>query len=136
MFRICRLLRVLKLAKDWHNLNYFLTTIGNAVSKMGSFTLVLYLFMFTYTILGMEIYSHRLKFNRNNEPIDYFSEPRNDTSLKFSVPDSNFDTFWAATVSIFIVFANDGWSTIYFDYYRVTGRLGSSLFFISLVILG
>jgi hypothetical protein len=57
VFRIFRLLRVIKLAKSWHSLNYFLSTIGNAISKMGSFTLVLYLFMFTYTILGMEMYA-------------------------------------------------------------------------------
>jgi len=77
-----------------------------------------------------------LRFNRKNEPIDYFSEDRNDTSLKFSKPDANFDNFWSATVSIFIVFANDYWSTIYFDHYRVVGGLGSSFFFIGLVVLG
>jgi len=57
VFRIFRLLRVIKLANSWNSLNYFLATIGNAISKMGSFTLVLYLFMFTYTILGMEMYA-------------------------------------------------------------------------------
>lgn len=136
MFRIFRLLRVIKLAKSWHSLNYFLSTIGNAIQKMGSFTLVLYLFMFTYTILGMEMYAQTLRFNRKNEAIDYFSEPRDDTSLKFSHPDANFDNFWSATVSIFIVFANDYWSTIYFDHYRVNGGVSSSIFFIGLVILG
>jgi len=34
------------------------------------------------------------------------------------------------------VLANDGWTKIYFDFYRTSGPIKSSLFFISLLILG
>jgi hypothetical protein len=34
------------------------------------------------------------------------------------------------------VIANDGWSSIYFDHYRVLGGGISTLFFIGLVVLG
>jgi hypothetical protein len=32
--------------------------------------------------------------------------------------------------------ANDGWATIYFNHYRATGALKSTLFFVTLLIIG
>ena len=80
VFRIFRLLRVFKLARSWHSFNYFLVTIGNTLVKISSFSLLLYLFIFTYTILGMEIFAHSLRFNMDNEVVDYFDDTRDDTS--------------------------------------------------------
>jgi len=60
----------------------------------------------------------------------------NSTSLYSSIPDNNFDNFLNATLSIFIVIANDQWSEIYQDHYRVKGGVTISLFFIGLVVLG
>jgi len=34
------------------------------------------------------------------------------------------------------VIANDGWSVIYFDHYRVVGGVMSSLYFITLLVVG
>ena len=33
-------------------------------------------------------------------------------------PDSNFNSFLDAITTVFIVLTNDGWSNIYFNYYR------------------
>jgi hypothetical protein len=57
ILRIFRLLKVFRLARSWYSLNYFLTTIGNAIGKIAPFSLLVYLFMFTYSILGMEIFA-------------------------------------------------------------------------------
>ena len=72
----------------------------------------------------------------DNEVVDYFDDTRDDTSMFRSIPDSNFDSFWNSTLLVFIVLANDGWTTIYFEYFRVVGGSISTLFFVSLVILG
>jgi len=61
---------------------------------------------------------------------------RDNISKAFSVPVSNFDNFVDALLTVFIVFANDGWTTIYFDYYRAIGAPKATLFFVILVILG
>ena len=84
----------------------------------------------------MELFAHTLRFNRKNEAIEFFSGERNDTSINFSVPNSNFNTFLEATVTVFIFIANDGWTPVFFDHYRVNGGLVSSIFFISLIIFG
>jgi len=57
------------------------------------------------------------------------------------LPDSTFNTFWESIVSVFIVLANDGWSTIYFDHARIYREEGQSavlpmIYFISFIIIG
>lgn len=37
---------------------------------------------------------------------------------------------------MFIVLANDGWSTIYFNCYRAAGSVEATIFFLSLLLIG
>lgn len=138
MFRIFRLLRVFKLARKWHTFNYFLNTIQHSIVKIGSFSVLLVLIIFTFTVLGMQLFSYQLKFNEKNEAVNYFS-PKIPQQV-YTYPDSNFNNFLNGFISVFIVIAGDGWLTIYLDHYRYGVQNGepytASIFFISLVILG
>ena len=69
VFRVFRLMRVFKLARSWTTFNYFIATIVNTIKQVGSFSVLLYLFIFTFTILGMELFSNTLRFNYQNENI-------------------------------------------------------------------
>jgi hypothetical protein len=84
----------------------------------------------------MELFANVLRFDYNNKPVPYYGSESDETSQKYSIPDSNFDNFFDALLTVFIVFANDGWTTIYFNYYRTVGAAKSTLFFITLVVLG
>ena len=110
--------------------------MSSTLVKISSFSVILSLFIFTFTILGMEIFANTVRFNYDNEPIDHFIPADDSISSIRSVPDSNFDNFLNAFITVFIVIANDGWSTIYFDYSRYSGMNKSGVFFIGLVILG
>ena len=137
VFRIFRLLRVFKLAQSWENFNYFLNTISNTISKISSFSVLLLLFIFMYAIMGMEFFANKIRFNFENQKVKYFAPIDPHTMSKVSsIPDSNFDNFINAFLSVFIVLANDGWSTIYFNHYRVLGAVSSTFFFVSLVLIG
>ena len=137
LFRVFRLLRVFKLARSWESFNFFLQTIANTLTKVTSFTALLGLFIFIYAMVGMELFSNRLRFDRQNKPVQYFAPINPEiTSPEFSRPDSNFDSFYNALLSVFIVIANDGWTVLYFDHYRTVGPVTSTLFFGSLVVLG
>ena len=103
-----------------------LTTIANTIKDISNFSVLLFLFIFTYTLLGMELFAYKVKFNDNDE----FDMENG------SYPDSTFNTFLEAFVSVFICLANDGWSTIYFNHYRALGATISSFYFISLLIIG
>lgn len=119
----------------WRSFNYILVTIGNTLSKVSSFSLLLYLFIFTYTVLGMELFSYTIAFDENNMPVE---DPYGDgiDNVKGTPPSWNFNNFLDATLSVFIVLANDGWSTIFFDHQRVLHGVIPSIFFISLLVVG
>ena len=51
-------------------------------------------------------------------------------------PLANFDEFTSAFQTVFIILTNDGWSAIYYNYYRTAGAAISTIFFISLIIIG
>ena len=56
----------------------------------------------------MEVFAYNVAFDDNGK-VDL----ENGT-----YPNSNFNYFLEAMGSVFIVLANDGWSTIFFDHYR------------------
>jgi len=124
--RTFRLLRVFKLAKTWKQFWNLLLTIGKTLKDISNFSVLLFLFVFTYSLLGMDLFAYKVKFNEEDQ---YDLEDG-------SYPDSHFNTFLEAFVSVFIVLANDGWSTIYFNHYRSVGATSSTIFFISLLIFG
>jgi hypothetical protein len=54
VFRIFRLLRVFKFASVWPSFNTFLGTIGSVIKNIVPFAILLFLFVFSFTILGLE----------------------------------------------------------------------------------
>ena len=53
-----RLLRVFKLAKVWKSFNYLLVTIYNTLRKIGYFSVILFLFLMSYAIVGKEFFAY------------------------------------------------------------------------------
>ena len=123
-FRGVRLLRVFKLARSWKSFQDMLIKIGHTLKDISNFSVLLFLFMFTYTLLGMELYAYNVKFNENNEVDAGGHSPR-----------ANFDTFLEAFTTIFIVLIGEDWNTVMYDHIRAMGYVGI-IFFVSLVIFG
>lgn len=94
--------------------------------SIAPFTVIMLIFIFIYTLLGMELFANKVKFDENGD-----LDLTNGTS-----PASNFDNFLEGFTSVFIVLANDGWSTIYFDHYRAKLAATSTVFFLSLLLIG
>ena len=51
-------------------------------------------------------------------------------------PASTFNTLIDAFTTVFIILANDGWSTIYVIFTRAMGSIKSTLYFLSLLVVG
>ena len=135
-----RLLRVFKLAKIWPEFAYILVTVSNTIKKISAFLVLFLIFIFSFSILGMELFAAKLSFDSNDKPVldDYDNGIKN---MRGSMPDSTFNTFQEAIFSVFIVLANDGWSTIYFNHARVEREKENTIilpliYFISLIIIG
>ena len=111
------MLRVFKLAKIWPEFAYILETAAKTLKKILPFSLLLLIFIFSFSILGMELFSATVSFDENDVPLldDYRDGVDN---IKGTLPDSTFNNFMDAFLTVFIVLTNDGWTTIYFNHAR------------------
>ncbi|CDW88224.1 voltage-gated ion channel superfamily [Stylonychia lemnae] len=124
-FRAFRLLRIFKLAKQWQKFQELLRTIANSLKDISSFSILLFLFMFTYVLLGLEIFSNQVKFNDDGElDLENGKSPR-----------INFDTFFEAFMTIFIVLTGENWDAIMYDFTRAKGPI-AIFFFVTFVVIG
>lgn len=47
-----------------------LIKIGATLKDISNFVILLFLFLFIYTILGMELFAYKIRFDEDNNPID------------------------------------------------------------------
>ena len=94
------------------------------MKDVSNISVIILIFVFTYTLIGMELFAYKL-------PSD--NEVRFDDPIRRR---STFNTFIESFFSVFIVLVGDGWTDIYFDHYRHIDIFTSSLFFMTLIILG
>jgi hypothetical protein len=62
-FRGFRLLRVFKLAKSWRRFGLMLEILGKTLADLGVFSILIFVFIFTFTLLGMELFGELAKFD-------------------------------------------------------------------------
>lgn len=104
-FRAFRLLRVFKLAKSWSKLKQLLETIMRSLKDISSFSVLLFLLMFIYVLLGMEI----------------FAETRSDIAKEKALMSDfrlNFNTFLNGFIVVFTVLTGENWDDTMFQFAR------------------
>ena len=69
-FRGARLVRVFKLARNWTSFREMLSKILVTLKDVSTFTILLLMFMFIFTLLGMELFGHKIRFDDNDLPVD------------------------------------------------------------------
>lgn len=79
-----RLLRIFKLAKHWGQFQFILKTIRLSLKEVSTFSVLLFIFMYVYTLMGLELFAYKAKFDDNGE-VDM---------IKGEEPDINFDNFF------------------------------------------
>lgn len=126
--RVFRVIRVFRLLKIWKGFYELLKAITKTLIDMSNISVLILILVFTYTLLGMEIFAYRVKFDSSNRPISDDQEGE--------YPKFNFNGILNAFISVFIVLANDGWTNIYYDHYRATEPVSTTIFFLSLLVVG
>jgi len=113
--RAVRLLRVFKLARSWVSFRILLEKIMETLKHISNFTVLMLIFMFIFTLLGMELYGEKIKYN------DYdLSEVVTVTETQHGVsPRVNFDDFMNGFITIFIIFIGEDWNSVMYDHVRV-----------------
>jgi voltage-dependent calcium channel L type alpha-1D len=65
--RAFRLFRIVKLARSWESLKILLDSIAHTIAAIGNFTILLVLFIYVYSLLGMQFFAGELRFNKDGE---------------------------------------------------------------------
>jgi len=135
-----RLLRVFKLAKKMVQFRILLKAMARTVMSMGHFTVVLFLMMFVFTLMGMTFFATSFRFDEDD---DGFKKPMHPDTAPFCgeegdtacVPRGNFDTFLWAFVTCFQILSGENWNAVMYDGMLATGS-HAVIFFVLLVVVG
>ena len=122
-----RLLRIFKLARSWKRFELLLETLGRTLVDIAYFSILLFLFIFIFTLMGLELFANKCKINLSLDQVDL---------VNGESPMSNFDNFFNSFTTVFVVLTNDNESQIYYDHYRTVGGAPATVFFILLIIIG
>jgi hypothetical protein len=118
-FRAVRITRVLKIAKYLESIKMIVEVIQQSLESFGYIALLLLLFCFIYSVLGMQLFGGAF------------------SNLEASqVPRNNFDDLFTAFLTVFQILAGEAWNEIMYDVLGAKKQPWYALFFISWVIIG
>jgi hypothetical protein len=121
MIKIFRTFRVFRIARLLRSLESMQTILGVITRSYKSFiyiTLLMFVFIFIFSLLGMQIFGG--KFNYED------GKPR-----------GNYDSFTVAAVTVFQVLTMENWQTVLYDSLRGDlNKLIVSLFYIAWIFVG
>lgn len=119
-FRLFRVFKVFRVG----DLRILIDCLTKSMKAISPFVICLLLFMYIFTLMSMQFFAGELKFNADDLP-----DPTG-KSVRY-----NFDTFFNAFISIFIILTGEGWNEIMYDTMRSVGDQ-AALFFIAILVLG
>ena len=122
--RAFRLSRIFKIFRSG-DLRTLLDGIAFTVLAVGDYTILLGLFVYVFTLLGMSFFAGKVKFNDDGD-----LDLENGT-----VPRANFDKLGWAFLTVFEVMIGENWNAVMYDHMRSVGP-ASCVYFIGLVIFG
>jgi len=137
-FRAMRLLRVIKVARQWTALQEILSKTMKSLKDISNFSLLLFLCMYIYALLGMEIFANIARFSTDGDLITDL-HAATASGVPMLAPRENFDNIFKALTTIFIVIIGEDWNQVMYIYVRVLGtdnEMWVSLYFVSLMIIG
>jgi len=143
--RALRIFRIMKLVRSVESLRKILAMLGRSVGSVVYLMLLLCLFVFIFSLLGMELFGGfyprpETQYNYTQELFpDVFRYYDIQVSSFDSAPFCNFDSFGDAFLSIFVVLSGENWNEIYFDQHRATWKYQApvaTIYFLVLFVLG
>ena len=124
-FRAFRLFKIFRLFKVG-DLRILIDSILFTLTTIGDYVILLILFIYVFSLLGMSFFAGKLKFNEETDVLDL----ENGT-----VPRINFDDLGWTIITIFEVLLGEGWNDIMYSCMRATGY-HTCLYYIGLVVGG
>jgi len=117
VLRAFRILRVFKLARGWGSFRLLLRKVIISLPSIGYLGLLCMLWMFIYSLLGMEVFKGTLKDDEGN------------------IPRANFETFYWSMITVFQILTGENWNEVMYYAINSTGWL-ASFYFVTLITVG
>lgn len=141
-----RLLRVMRLARVWKQFQAMLKQIKSSIIDTAVFSLLLFVFLFIFSLLGMELFSYRVFYSEEEELIvgteSIYATYEESGTTNLISPVRNFDTIGSAMLHSFALFIGDDWyakTALYIRAGQAQGTFPMMLayfFFVILIISG
>jgi len=109
-FRSVRLLRIIKLARSWTALQKILNNTVQSLKDISNFSILLFLFIFIFSLLGMELFAFKAMFNVDGELLTDEDYDIYNLQDNLEAPRTNFDSIGFAILSVFIVIIGEDWN--------------------------
>ena len=114
VFRTFRLMRVLKLARQIKSLRILLGTVVASLVSVSWMTMLLFLFIFMFAVLGMQLFSDQLE----------------------GVERTSFENCYYAVLAVFQILTGDNWTGLMASTVRVTGTQAALVYFLAVIVFG
>ncbi|CAF3418144.1 unnamed protein product [Rotaria socialis] len=126
VLRTFRLLRVLKLVRYMPALRQQLVVMLQTIDNVATFFSLLLLFIFIFSILGMNLFGCKFCKNPEND---------NNETAESECPRKNFDSLLWATITVFQVLTQEDWHGVLYSGMKNTNAW-AALYFIALMTFG
>ncbi|CAM9511307.1 unnamed protein product, partial [Ectocarpus fasciculatus] len=131
--RCFRIFRVFKVFTRWTKMKMLLKRILNIVLQTLNLLILLFLFLFINTLLGMQFFANVFRFGADGYVItDIGSEEWLNAAER---PRSNFDDFSHSFATVFQILTTENWNNVMYDCWRSRGP-GAIIFVILNIIIG
>lgn len=135
--RALRLLRVIKLARSWTSLQDIIRKTVASMKDISNFGVLLFLFMYIYALLGMEMFANQIRLTFDGEIIADIPAFVKAEGIMIA-PRYNFDNIYNALVVVFCAILGEDWNNSMYSFIRpgFQNEFIVLFYFLSLLILG
>ena len=127
---------MLKLARSLSGLRQIIETVLASISQIMNLFMILFLVMFIFALLGMEMFRGQYTEDKGFAPmVKSYGGALAPPGAVVPEPYVHFDNFYFSMVTIFVVISGENWNDVYFTGFQAIDW-PAHLYFLLLVIIG
>jgi hypothetical protein len=114
---------VLKLARSLSGLRQIIETVLASISQIMNLFMILFLVMFIFALLGMEMFRGQYTEDKGFAPmVKSYGGALAPPGAVVPEPYVHFDNFYFSMVTIFVVISGENWNDVYFTGFQASAH--------------
>lgn len=136
-------MRIIKIARYFDGIKVMLEKTRKSLAEIGPFTLLLFFFIYLFSLLGRELFAYKARIGSDDEFIygeDAFKDLRPGEQIRY--PRINFNSLGDSMTTVFILINGGDWVEVANDWIRAYGsgdgmnELVATIYFVVVMIFG